>query len=85
MVQPQLETLPRAELEALQLERLRATLRRIQAHNPNYARQLNGVGPDDLRSLDDLRRLPFLTKEDCGTPIPLAWPARRAATLSACT
>jgi phenylacetate-CoA ligase len=64
ILQPQLETLPRPELEALQLARLRQTLGRIAAHNPSYARRLNGIQPEDIRSLDDLRRLPFLTKED---------------------
>ncbi|MBM4422230.1 MAG: phenylacetate--CoA ligase [Chloroflexi bacterium] len=74
MYQPTLETLPRPELEALQLERLRATVRRIHDNNPRYAARLNGIGPDDLHTLDDIRRLPFTTKEDLrhGYPFGLA-------------
>lgn len=74
MYQPQLEAMPRAERAALQLDRLRATLRRIEANNSRYAQQLDGLGADDLRSLDDLRRFPFITKEDLrhGYPFGLA-------------
>ncbi len=67
---PAVETAPRPELEALQLERLRATVRRIQAHNAAYARHLGGVDPDDLRCPDDVRRLPFLTKDDLRRAYP---------------
>ena len=64
MYQPELESLSRPHLEALQLERLLATLRRIGANNPRYAQRLNGLGPDDVRGLDDIRRFPFIHKED---------------------
>ncbi len=64
MYQPELESLSRTELEALQIDRLRATLRRIYANNPVYAQRLNGLGPDDVYSLDDIRRFPFIHKED---------------------
>ena len=64
MYQPQLESLPRKDLEALQLERLRATVKRIGDNNPEYARRWNGLGPDDVHALEDIRRFPFLTKED---------------------
>lgn len=68
--QPQVETLPRPKLEALQLERLRQTLGRIAANNPQYAQRLNGIQPDELRRLDDVRRLPFLTKDDVRQSYP---------------
>jgi phenylacetate-CoA ligase len=68
--QPHLETLPRAALEAHQLDALRATLARIHAGNPRYAARLNGLDPAAVRSLDDLRRLPFLTKEDLRLSYP---------------
>ena len=57
--------LDRAELEALQLERLRATVRRAE-QVPHYRRALAdaGVTADDIGSLDDVRRLPFTTKAD---------------------
>lgn len=70
MYQPRLELLPRAELEALQLSRLQATLRRIHTGNPQYARRLNGLGVDDVRRLEDIRRFPFLTKEDLRQSYP---------------
>ncbi|GAB3773930.1 phenylacetate-CoA ligase [Nocardioides ginsengisegetis] len=58
--------LDRAALEALQLERLRATLRRAEAHVPHYRRAFEdaGVTPDDLHTLADLARFPFTTKAD---------------------
>ncbi|MFQ5435533.1 MAG: phenylacetate--CoA ligase family protein [Anaerolineae bacterium] len=63
MYQPQLEAMNREQLAALQLERLQATLRRIHAHNPRYASRLNGLGADDVKSLDDLRQFPFMSKD----------------------
>jgi phenylacetate-CoA ligase len=60
------DTLPRPELERLQLERLRETVRRVIAHVPMYRDRFReaGIGPESIRSLDDLRRLPFTTKQD---------------------
>ena len=60
------DTLPRPELEKLQLERLRATIRRVTEHVPFYREKLRaaGISADDIRSVDDLRRLPFTTKQD---------------------
>jgi phenylacetate-CoA ligase len=54
------------ELRALQLDRLRQTLRRVHEHVPHYRRAFDdaGVTPDDLESLADLARFPFTTKED---------------------
>jgi phenylacetate-CoA ligase len=56
----------RAELEQLQLERLEATLTRVFRHVPFYRKRLEEIGfdPDEFRSLEDLRRLPFTTKAD---------------------
>jgi phenylacetate-CoA ligase len=61
------ETLPRLELEALQLQRLRLTIERILTGQPVGAERLAAVGiegPDDVRSLEDLRRIPFASKDD---------------------
>lgn len=60
------ETLPREALEAIQLRRLRQTVERVYATVPFYRKQFDkaGVKPDDIRTLDDLRRLPFTTKQD---------------------
>ena len=62
----EIPTLARAELEELQLERLRETLHRAHEHVPHYRRAFAeaGVTPDDLRSLADLAGFPFLTKAD---------------------
>jgi phenylacetate-CoA ligase len=63
--------LARAELEALQLERLRDSLRRA-AGVPHYARAFRGAGvsPDDVTSLADLARFPFTTKADLRANYP---------------
>ena len=60
------ETMPREALEALQLKRLRATVERVYATVPFYRRRLKeaGVTPDNIKSLEDLRRIPFTTKDD---------------------
>ena len=70
MYQPDLESLPRPRLEALQLDRLRATVRRISKCNPHYAERLNGMEADSIKSLADVRRLPFLTKDDLRQSYP---------------
>ncbi|MFD5771215.1 phenylacetate--CoA ligase PaaK [Streptomyces sp. NPDC127049] len=60
------ERLGREELAALQLERLRSTLRHVYAHVEFHRRSFDaaGVHPDDCRSLADLARFPFTTKAD---------------------
>ncbi len=62
----------RGELEALQLERLRATLRTAYERVPHYRRAFDesGVRPDDLASLADLTRFPFTTKADLRANYP---------------
>ncbi|MGA8893342.1 MAG: AMP-binding protein, partial [Anaeromyxobacteraceae bacterium] len=64
--QPDREQMDREEIGQLQLERLEATLNRVQRNVPFYQRRLAEAGfeADGLRSLDDLRRLPFTTKHD---------------------
>ncbi len=61
-----IEFASRAELASLQLERLRAVVARMAARVPLYRERLAaaGVRAADLESLDDLRRLPFMTKAD---------------------
>jgi phenylacetate-CoA ligase len=62
----------RKELEQLQLERLESTLSRVYMNVPFYRKQFDEVkfNPDDLRSLDDLGRLPFTTKNDLRNNYP---------------
>lgn len=60
------ETMSRDELAELQLKRLRASVARTYQNVPFYRQSFakKGVTPDDLRSLDDLRKLPFTIKHD---------------------
>ncbi len=60
------ETMPREDLRALQLQRLQAIVERVYHLVPFYRRRLDeaGVKPEDIRTLDDLQRLPFTTKQD---------------------
>ncbi len=60
------ETLPREELEALQLRRLRDVCNRAYANVPFYRAAFDEIGltPADIRSLDDVRHLPFTEKQD---------------------
>ena len=60
-----METLDRPQIEALQLKRLQATVHRCM-NSPFYKERFEqaGLKPEDIRSLDDLRRIPFTTKKD---------------------
>ncbi len=84
--QPDEECMHREELEQLQLERLQATLSRVARSVPFYRAAFDAVrfDPDDLRSLADLRRLPFTTKADLAEAYPyglLAVPLREVVRL----
>ena len=60
------ETLSRKEMEALQLERLQETVSRVYEKVEPYRRKMDeaGIKPEDIKSLSDLSRLPFVTKQD---------------------
>src|SRR5262245_31968418 len=60
------ESLPRPELERLQVERLRACVARVAETVPFYREKLAqaGITAGSIRTLDDLARLPFTTKQD---------------------
>jgi phenylacetate-CoA ligase len=60
------ETNSRSEMQAIQLGRLQETVSYVYEKNPYYRKQLDDrkVSPRDIRSLDDLKRLPFTTKQD---------------------
>lgn len=60
------ETMPREDLEAIILRRLKATVDRVYANVPFYRKKFeeNNITPNDIRSLEDLKRIPFTTKED---------------------
>jgi len=60
------ETMPREDLEAIILRRLKATIDRVYANVPFYRKmfQDNHITPNDIKSLEDLKRIPFTVKED---------------------
>ena len=60
------ETMSREEMEQLQLERLQLTVNRAYRNVRFYHRRFErlGIEPEDIGTLDDLKRLPFTTKED---------------------
>ncbi|HHD63833.1 MAG TPA: phenylacetate--CoA ligase family protein [Desulfobulbaceae bacterium] len=64
--EPERECMPREDLEQLQLERLQSTLYRVGTHVPFYKKKFTELKLDfeDIRSLDDIRRLPFTVKQD---------------------
>ncbi len=66
------ERLSRDELQALQLGRLRWTVRHAYENVPLYTRKFDeaGVRPDDIRTLDDVAMLPFTTKDDLRETYP---------------
>jgi len=61
-----IETASQDELRALQFERLKQTLAHAYRNSPVYRRKFDEVGahPDDLKTLADLARFPFTTKQD---------------------
>jgi phenylacetate-CoA ligase len=69
---PELETLERERLHELQVERLRAVARYAYERIGLYRERFKdtGVSPDQIRSLDDLRRLPFTRKSDLRDSYP---------------
>lgn len=60
------ETLPRKDLEELQLSRLKETVNRIYEKVPAYREKMveAGIKPEDVKSMEDLKRLPFTNKKD---------------------
>jgi len=60
------ETLSRAEIEKIQLERLQETVSRVYEKVASYRAKMDAVGvkPQDIKSLSDLAKLPFVTKQD---------------------
>ncbi len=66
MFNKEIETMPEKKMKELQLERLRWSVNHAYANVPFYKKKFDGAGfhPDQLKSLDDMRRIPFLTKQD---------------------
>ncbi len=61
-----MECIGREDIRKLQSERLQKVVAYVQTHSPFYRERLErqGVKPEDIRTIDDIRRLPFTVKED---------------------
>lgn len=70
--QPDIETMPRDQMRALQSERLVKQVRHVWDNVPYYRHLMEeqGVTPDDIRSVDDLHKLPFVSKTDLRDQYP---------------
>jgi len=68
----QAECMDRPQMKGLQLERLGKTVQRVYDHVPFYRKVLDekNIKPSDIRSLADIQRLPFTTKEDMRNNYP---------------
>ena len=67
----EMETLTREQISALQLERLQTTVRHCM-NSPFYKQRFEEIGlkPEDIKSLDDIRKIPFTTKADLRDTYP---------------
>ena len=81
---PELETMPREALEKLQLERLKKTVDSCYNNVAFYKQRFAelGITPADIRTLDDVRKLPFTTKDDLRNHYPFGF---AAVPLTQCT
>ena len=72
--QPDIETMSREDLEALQLERLQALVKRVYQKIPFYKESFDkaGINPEDIKSLADLTKLPFTVKQDMRDAYPFS-------------
>ncbi len=70
--QKEIETMPREQMHALQSEKLVRQVRHVYDNVPYYKKLMDekGVTPDDIKSIDDLHKLPFLTKADLRDAYP---------------
>lgn len=70
--QPEIECASREQIRTWQDERLVATVKRVYQNVAYYRKKMDekGVTPDDIKSVDDLYKLPFLTKDDLRDAYP---------------
>ena len=80
---PEIETMTRSQIEALQLERLQSTVKHCM-NAAFYRKRFEeaGIKPEDIKSLDDLRKIPFTTKQDLRDNYPFGL---SCVPLEACT
>ncbi len=67
-----MECMSREDMRKLQSERLIKTVKRCYENVPFYRRKMDeaGVSPDDIKSIDDICKLPFTTKQDLRDEYP---------------
>ncbi|MBQ4130726.1 MAG: phenylacetate--CoA ligase [Clostridia bacterium] len=70
--QPEIETASREQIREWQNERLVKQIRRVWDNVPYYRKKMEekGVTPDDIKGVDDLKKLPFITKADLRDAYP---------------
>jgi len=70
--QPEIETASRAELQKIQLEKLQKQVARVYQNVEYYRAKMDaaGVKPEDIKTLEDLSKLPFLSKDDLRDAYP---------------
>jgi phenylacetate-CoA ligase len=63
---PEVETMDREDLQELQIERLQIVVNQAYANVDFYRRRFDeaGISPDEIKSLEDLRKIPFTTRKD---------------------
>lgn len=63
--QPEIETMPREQLQQLQVEKLRKTIE-VCLNSPFYGKRLGelGITPESIQTVEDIRKIPFTTKAD---------------------
>lgn len=66
MLNKKIETMSRKKIQELKLKRLKETVFRVYDNVPFYKKKFKElkIKPDDIKTLDDIKRLPFTTKND---------------------
>jgi len=66
MFNPKMEKLPRKKIQEIQFKRLKETVHRVYDNVPFYQKKFKElkIKPDDIKTLDDIQKLPFTTKND---------------------
>ena len=76
--QKEIETMPREQLKALQNEKFMKQMEHVWNDCPDYRKKMEkcGVSIDDIKSIEDISKLPFLTKDDLREAYPYAMLAK---------
>ena len=73
ILNPDIETMDRKELLDLQMERLQIVVNQAYSNVDFYRKKFDeaGVSPDDIKTLDDLKRIPFTTRKESDRQLSL--------------